>query len=266
MALSLSPFKSILKCALHRIPISILEKIEDAAQMHQGKGSGAWTTYDEAKSIAHYVKKLGISEVVAIDAGANVGNWTASMLEEFPSATILAFEPSQAAYLEFKKRFEENKKVQIFNLALGNQNKTSKLYSDKSGSGLGSLTKRRLNHYNIEFSHDEDVQIETLDTWIENQNLPKLPNVLKMDVEGHELEILLGASNTIASIQLVQFEFGGCNIDTRTFFQDFWYFFQGLGFSMYRLSPNSPIPVEAYSERDECFRATNYLAIRKQDV
>lgn len=262
----LSTFKSILKFALNRIPGSVFEKIEDVAQKQLGKGHGAWTTNDEAYNLARFVKKLGISEVVAIDAGANVGNWAASLMDELPSATILAFEPSQIAFLELKKRFQENKKVKVFNLALGKQNEISKLYADKSGSGLGSLTRRRLDHFGIEFNHYEDVKIQTLDTWIENQNLPIPPNVLKMDVEGHELEILLGASKTLESIRLVQFEFGGCNIDTRTFFQDFWYFFEALGFTVYRLSPSLPILVDQYSEQDECFRATNYIAVQNQDV
>ncbi len=84
-----------------------------------------------------------------------------------------------------------------------------------------------------------------------------------MDVEGHEFDLLLGAVETIKSVQLVQFEFGGSNIDTRTFFQDFWYFFQELDFEIYRLGPARSFLIRSYSERDESFRATNYVAVRK---
>lgn len=55
-----------------------------------------------------------------------------------------------------------------------------------------------------------------------------------MAVEGHELDVLAGAEEALKSVQLVQFEFGGCNIDTRTYFQDFFYFFQQHGFAIHR--------------------------------
>jgi hypothetical protein len=82
-------------------------------------------------------------------------------------------------------------------------------------------------------------------------------------VEGHEYDLLLGATEALKNIMIIQFEFGGSNIDTRTFFQDFWYFFQNLGFDVYRITPSKPLLVETYSECDESFRATNYIAVRK---
>ena len=45
-------------------------------------------------------------------------------------------------------------------------------------------------------------------------------DLLKLDVEGHEL-YLLSAKKFISKISVIQFEFGGCNIDTRTYFRDF---------------------------------------------
>lgn len=39
------------------------------------------------------------------------------------------------------------------------------------------------------------------------------------------------------AIDRVTFEFGGCNIDTRTYFQDYWYFFKTFGFRVFRITP-----------------------------
>ena len=71
---------------------------------------------------------------------------------------------------------------------------------------------------------------------------------------------MLGFGVAINKISVIQFEFGGCNIDTRTFFQDFWYFFQDNGFDIYRVSPIGLIKVKKYNERDEIFTTTNYIA------
>jgi FkbM family methyltransferase len=255
-----------IKSLLNLIPTPVLEKVEDLTQKQLGKGSGAWSTKNEAKAVSDFVKSLSLGRVVAVDAGANLGNWTSEIIKYLPEASVIAFEPSQEAFSELNKKFSANQHVTLVNIALGKENKVAKLHADRSGSGLGSLTKRRVSHFNIEFTHEEEIEIQTLDSWLASSNCSTPPNVLKMDVEGHELDVLLGATETLKGIQLVQFEFGGGNIDTKTFFQDFWYFFEKLGFSIYRLTPNKPKLIQKYSERDECFRATNYLAIRNQNV
>jgi len=156
-----------------------------------------------------------------------------------------------------------NPSFRCANIALGKENATSTLFADKSGSGLGSLTKRRVGHLGIDFSYREEIQLFTLDAWLKSNGKEFKPNLLKMDVEGHELDVLSGATKTLQNIEIIQFEFGGSNIDTRTYFQDFWYFFQNSGFEIYRLTPSGTIHITHYSECDETFRTTNYLAVRK---
>jgi len=63
-------------------------------------------------------------------------------------------------------------------------------------------------------------------------------------------------------MDVIQFEFGGCNIDTRIFFQDFWYFFKNNNFEIYRITPFGAAHKECYREFEECFLTTNYLARR----
>ena len=245
------------------LPTSLLERIENLAQKQLGKGSGAWSTEQEAKVVSQLLTKMGVTDIIAIDAGANLGSWTAEMLERIPSASIIAFEPSEVAFKKLSSRFESDPRVKVEKIALGATNSPATLFSDKGGSGLGSLTKRRLQHFGIEFNHSETVELQTLDTWIARNKLKSRPNVLKMDVEGHELDVLLGAKDSISEIRLIQFEFGGSNIDTRTFFQDFWYFFQDYNFTLFRLTPRKFVKVKKYSEQDEVFRPTNYVAIRE---
>ena len=46
------------------------------------------------------------------------------------------------------------------------------------------------------------------------------PDLIKIDVEGHELDVLDSGRETVSRVWVVQFEFGGYNIDTRTCFHD----------------------------------------------
>ena len=105
--------------------------------------------------------------------------------------------------------------------------------------------------------------MQTLDHWIMNSENSPLPNILKMDVEGHELDVLIGAKQSLNSIEIIQFEFGGCNIDTRTFLQDFWYFLQDRNFELFRVTPRGVRLINNYQESDEIFSTTNYIAVRK---
>ena len=86
---------------------------------------------------------------------------------------------------------------------------------------------------------------------------------MKIDVEGHEFDVLNTFGDSINFVDVIQFEFGGTNIDTRTFFQDYWYFFKKNNFQLYRMSPLVLVPVNIYKELDEFFLITNYLAKRK---
>lgn len=253
--------------AVSILPVRLLKFIEIRVQQNLGKGWGAETISAESKVVAGLVKDLKIKEVFALDVGANVGNWAAALLSEIPSCRIAAFEPSGEAFVALESRFINHPNVRSFNMALGKHDGQATLFSDKSASGLASLTKRRLEHFDLEFNCQENVAIRTLDSWWEKQknetNFSQSPNVLKMDVEGHELDVLTGAIDSLPEIRIVQFEFGGCNIDTRTFFQDFWYLFTDLNFEIFRLCPKGLIPITSYSELDESFGTTNYFAVRR---
>ena len=253
----------VLTQILNRTPFSILRFVEGKVQSHLGKGWGAITTNEETKAMAYFVNSRMIEQVIALDVGANLGNWSADLLNEIPSAEVIVFEPSREAYEYLQKRFVRKTSIQCANVALGKENTTATLFADKSASGLASLTKRRVGHFGIDFSFQENIQLFTLDTWLETYGNGRQPNILKMDVEGHELDVLKGATKALQNISIIQFEFGGSNIDTRTYFQDFWYFFSDLGFDLYRLGPRKPLRITNYSEHDETFRPTNYIAVRK---
>ncbi len=245
------------------IPDSVLIFLDKEIQIQLGKGWGSATTSREAAAIAHFVKSKNLHEVVALDIGANLGNWSLILLEAVPSAKIIAFEPSQEAFKRLSQRFASDKNVRCVNLALGKINSEAILFSNESASGWASLTKRRLEHFDIEFNLTETVNVSTLDNWINRLEHRIVPNILKMDVEGHELDVLQGAELTLSHVEIIQFEFGGCNIDTRTFLQDFWYLLSERGFDLFRLTPRGIKQITKYTENDEVFNTTNFVAVRK---
>ena len=254
--------KALIHSTINRIPQRVLAKIEAKAQFFQGKGWGAATTGAEVSAIRDLLENKDTSRLIVLDVGANIGNWTQSFAEAFPESQIVAFEPGASAFKVLGSRFQSKSNIHCVNLGLSDRDAEVTLFSDSEASGLSSLNKRRLEHFSIKFDKQETIRVTKLDSWISSNPEYSTPTILKLDVEGHELSVLVGAKETIKNIQLVQFEFGGGNIDSKTYFQDFWYLFAELNFDLYRLSPRGPVKVIDYSEMLEVFRPTNYFAVR----
>lgn len=238
------------------------QSLETFCSLNQGKGWGTSTIESEINCC---LKLLGDSPKFIIDVGANKGEYTKKILSLFPEATYFLFEPSSINLDILCSKFENYKNVFCSSYALSNINSKEKLYTNQFGSGLASLIKRRLDHFNIYMDLEENVDVIRFDDFLKFDDIPKqLPKIIdyvKIDVEGNEMKVLEGFGNIIKNIKLIQFEFGGCNIDTRTYFQDFWYFFKENNFSLYIISPQGPVKIDYYNESYEYFSTTNYIAL-----
>jgi FkbM family methyltransferase len=227
--------------------------------IYKAKGSGGAASV-EVEFVSALFLLSNKEPKLCIDIGGNKGSYTQQILKKLPNCKVVIFEPAQANMLILKEKFKDNSNVILEQFAIANDNANAILYSDEVGSGLASLTKRRLEHFAINFSNTENIKtLKFEDYWkkkLESKNI----DFCKIDIEGHEMEALIGFGKAINNIELIQFEFGGCNIDTRLFFQDFWYFFKEKGFDLFRITPLGIIPITNYKESDECFTTTNYLA------
>lgn len=238
----------------------ILRVVERAAAFAQGKGYGSSTIQQEVKLL---LSLSAIKPTLAVDIGGNVGAYTAELRRRNPNLEIHTFEPSVANLDKLRARFGSDPLIKLVPFAVSDGRGEAVLFSNEPGSGLGSLTKRRLDHFNINFDTKEKVQtIRFEDYWL-SQLQSRCVDLVKMDIEGHEWAALNGFGEALKAIKVVQFEFGGCNIDTRTFFQDFWYFFQENKFDIYRITPIGLELIVRYSELDEFFSTTNYIAVNR---
>lgn len=232
-----------------------------------GVGAGAQASASgESGALRNILLSAGEAPVI-FDVGANRGQFLRLVLDETSliSPQIHCFEPSKDAFACLAAEFQKYGNVRLNHFGLAETGGSATLYYDTTASGLASLTKRRLDHFGISHDSSEQVILETVDGYCEENGLEEI-TVLKIDVEGHELDVLRGASNMFGrrAVSAVMFEFGGCNIDTRTFFQDYWYFFTDIGMNIYRVTPTGQVfHIKKYAEVHEQFVTTNFVAIRE---
>lgn len=248
-----------------------LERHVKFIQYVLGIGSGSGVETSGEKILVHELKQLYNSTgkpLCIFDVGANQGQFL-SLIEDGLQGIhfqIHAFEPGKLTYQLLADNTKKYSNTLPNNFGLGKKKGEFNLYYDELGSGLASLSKRRLSFLNVEFSKSEKVQIETLDDYCKKNDIQNIDQ-LKIDVEGHELDVLEGGLQMIRNkkVKMITFEFGGCNIDTRTYFQDFWYFFkENCHADFFRITPSGYLfPIQEYKERYEQFTTTNFFVALK---
>ena len=250
-----------LDCLIQSIPIGLASSLEWRIQKVLGKGIGSSSINDEIRTLDIFVKKLKLKEVILLDIGANIGQYGLEFKSRFPESEIHSFEPSRIAFDELVITSGKYENWSCYNLGFASQEKQSKLYSSSAGSASATLLEQEEvfgKKLDLEF---EIVEIKRLDSFLET-NLYISPNVVKIDIEGFELDCLRGSLKSISKFRIVQFEFGEINIESRTYFRDYWNFFGNLGFRLFRVTRGDPIEVREYNESLETFAVTNYLAVR----
>ena len=261
---------SLLKMLLIRITGNsfaqrLLEKNVGVAQSLMGIGSGAGVEFSGEKVVLDVLVQKYKPPYYIFDVGSNKGQYHNLILKLLPlnHLYVHCFEPGSTAFGLLVENSRHNDRIKLNNIALGKEAGEVTLYFDKPGSGLASLTKRKLDHFNIYFSQSEMVTMRTLDDYCLENGIARI-HLLKLDVEGHELDVLAGSSNMLQkdAIDMVVFEFGGCNIDSRSYFQDFYYLF-GKKMQLFRITPSGYLyPITSYREILEQFRTTNFIAMR----
>ena len=246
------------------IPYSIRQKVVSSL-LKLEYGGGNIRTSGELKAMKYVFGKLSLRErnqnMVLFDVGANVGNYSLELYNRFgENSDIYSFEPSMHTFKVLCDNMRSVSNIHCQNIGLSIMSWTKTLYAEKEGDGTASVYHRRLDHFDIHMDVTQECQFTTLDSFCNENGISRV-NFLKIDVEGHELSVLQGAKEILSrgGIDFIQFEFGGCDIDSRTFFQDFWYLL-GEKYVIYKIVPNGLYQIKKYSETQEIFICQNFLA------
>lgn len=222
-------------------------------------------TNGERMVIERVLAKVAPQKAIIFDVGANVGDWTTAALakarELGTEICVHAFEPCRGTCDTLMRNLQQDAtggRVLVNNIAMSSAAGTRRFYSFRANAGTNSL-------YPIdaaERQNVEDVQTETIDAYCSMAGVSRI-HFIKVDTEGHDMEVLYGARQMIEnkSVDVIQFEYNFRWIYARRYLRDAFDYFVPLG---YNLGKVTPLGIEFYSEWSpelETFREANFLSV-----
>lgn len=169
------------------------------------------SSYQEDARILSLLRAQGFLPKHIYDVGASNAVWSLMATDIFPEATFDLFEPLAEIEERYRKALKDGKhQAQFFEdprhrlhpMALGKQSCDGSMFhfSDASSSTLLPISN---------FSHEappaQTVKVRTVAELVEKHGFP-IPDLIKMDVQGYELDILEGVGPWVKEISVIYLE------------------------------------------------------------
>lgn len=159
-------------------------------------------------AIEHEAVAFPRSYNTIIDVGAGIGQFSLFALRKFPAATIYALEPLPDSYRKATAALGFAKRVSLVQAAAGAERRKELIHvtQDRHSSSLRTLTSEQTTQFpGTEATHRIEVQVAPLDELVSSWEI-RSPVLLKLDVQGTELDALRGAREFLAHVSEVYVE------------------------------------------------------------
>lgn len=163
--------------------------------------------FDDTKVLA----SLPVNGAIVIDVGANIGFYSLLLASAYPDSEIHAFDPSKYNESRVRQNLSINKKlasrITFHQMGVSSQKGSLEFFAvpGPAGHAWGRLEEQPVAAANGIASESYQVDVDSLDSVFEGRTDDI--GLIKIDVEGHELEVFKGMRKIIAAQKaIIMFE------------------------------------------------------------
>lgn len=164
-------------------------------------GSSLFFNGSFEQSDIDYISNLIENTGHIIDVGANIGYHSICWSAQIPNHYVHSFEPGKETFdlLEFNVENNQKNNIILMNAAVSDKSGIATFYhcSDNAYSSLKDTKRKKI-------ISTYKVQVITIDDYVKLNNLENV-SFMKIDVEGFEHNVLIGAKDTLLSKKPIVF-------------------------------------------------------------
>lgn len=199
------------------------------------------------------------------DVGAHLGEYAHQAHKVMPEADIVSFEivPEIAERLKNKITGDW---FELREIGLSDSVGEVEVSWNKNQDTTNAIDPFMYQHIDQSNIRLQRCPVTTIDNLIAEGAKP--PNLLKIDVEGHEKSVLLGARILLSSSEapgMIQFEYGGTWIPSSATLYSVQNLLDSFGYCLGRLYPDH-VAFKNYDWTDEHFRMGNVIATNNEQL
>ncbi len=268
--------KAIFLLSLFSFSSTLIAKIPDIVQSKKG--------ILKLRTDSKEVEKLGYGECnplqngeylviknfirsgnIVIDAGAHVGDWSASVLKQTNNdCTLYSFEPLPDIFNKLKDQVGSN--AICYKYALGDIEAEMLMnYYYERGQDCSSLFDRKvLSSIPVK---KITVHVTYLDKFCATNKIEHI-HFLKIDTEGAEWDVLQGANKLITDgkIDIIQFEYGGTYPDANITLEQVYMYLISKNYAIFRITLDGLLHIPSWRDGLENYAYSNYLAVYQDTI
>ena len=167
--------------------------------------------YYHQKNIIRYFSRNKIDLKFYCDIGSHKGTYSDLFIKNFKNLKVLMFEPQINIFNLIKKKYKDKKNVKCFNIAISNE-QSKKIFSINEHnltSSFSTFNKKNIylkakailfgKSFKKMITKKVIVKTNTLDKIIKKNKILKI-DLVKIDTEGHELQVLKGMNKSLKKI------------------------------------------------------------------
>jgi FkbM family methyltransferase len=133
------------------------------------------------------LKKIGYTPKNVLDIGAYEGHWSRDFLCVFPNTNILMLEAQESKRLILEKFANQYENVHV----------AIALLSDEDGKSMNFIENETASHISHVNSSNSNIKYSRKVDSVLSDLASESPDFIKIDVQGHELEVLRGAEKVL---------------------------------------------------------------------